>query len=119
MLIAWVLIGGAVGLAAAQRGGYSSVKGVVVGALLGPLSILMFAIGGEKRTFRLCPMCRELVKMDAKRCKHCHAELPAPTEIERAPVAAPRNFSLARLAVFIAVSIIFLVAMLYFGNPNR
>jgi hypothetical protein len=30
------------------------------------------------RTLRECPFCAEMVKLQAKVCKHCHSELPPP-----------------------------------------
>ena len=74
----WLLLGGAIGAAAAQRKGFSMVAGVVGGMLLGPLAVLMFAVSGvvsSKDRQKKCPFCAEWVKPEAKVCKHCHKEL--------------------------------------------
>lgn len=44
-----------------------------------------------------CPECRELVRVDARKCKHCGTSLiaaapPAPTVIDKSPATLPRNW---------------------------
>src|SRR6478752_5531913 len=74
----WGLLGALIGVAAAQRKGFSTVGGVLGGLLLGPLAILMFFMSGifSSDESRKCPECAEFVKGDAKKCKHCGSELP-------------------------------------------
>ena len=50
------------------------VGGAVVGALLGPLAVLMFFASGPK--MKVCPYCAEKVQPEARVCKHCHKDLP-------------------------------------------
>jgi hypothetical protein len=74
----WLVIGLLLGIAAAQKKGFSPVLGAVGGLLLGPLAILMFAVSGvssgDKRA--KCPSCAEWVQASAKVCKHCGRDIP-------------------------------------------
>jgi hypothetical protein len=78
MLLFWSLLGALIGVAAAQKKGFSIVAGVLGGLLLGPFAIFMFFVSGvsagDKR--RKCPSCAEWVQAGAKVCKHCHRDLP-------------------------------------------
>ena len=71
----WLILGALIGAAAAQKKGFSMAGGVLVGALLGPLAILMFAASSGATT-KKCPYCAEFIKKEAAVCKHCHKELP-------------------------------------------
>lgn len=79
MFLFWLIIGALIGAYAAQKKGFSVVAGLLGGALLGPLAILMFAVSGvssgDKQ--RKCPSCAEWVKAEAKVCKHCGKDIPA------------------------------------------
>lgn len=79
MMLFWLLIGALIGAYAAQKKGFSMVAGLLGGALLGPLAILMFAVSrvGDEGKQVKCPFCAEPVKAEAKVCKHCHKDLPA------------------------------------------
>lgn len=81
MILFWPLIGALIGVAAAQKRGFSTVVGVLGGLLLGPLAFLMFFVSGVSKgdRQRKCPYCAEFVKVEAIVCKHCHKELPPPT----------------------------------------
>lgn len=83
--IGWMLLGALIGVAAAQKKGFSIAGGVLGGLLLGPLAFLMFAVSGVSGSDRnrKCPACAEFVKADARICKHCKTELP-PLSVERA-----------------------------------
>jgi hypothetical protein len=73
MLLAWVLFGALIGVAAANSRGFSVAGGIVAGLLLGPLAFLMFfASGGRKR----CIQCAEWVQRQAKICPHCKSAVP-------------------------------------------
>lgn len=77
-VLAFWLLGALIGVAAAQKKGFSMVAGVLGGLLLGPFAFLMFFVSGisaEDRN-RKCPYCAEFVKADASVCKHCHRDLP-------------------------------------------
>lgn len=74
MGIGWLLIGALIGYAASQKKGFSPVAGVLGGALLGLLSPLLFFVSGtgiKAADGRKCPDCAELIKADAKVCRHC------------------------------------------------
>lgn len=79
-MLFWAGLGALIGVAAAQRKGFSVVGGIIGGMLLGPLAILMFAVSGVSSgdKSRKCPYCAEWVKPEATVCKHCHKDLPAP-----------------------------------------
>jgi hypothetical protein len=80
MSLIWLLLGALIGFAASQRKGFSPVAGILGGAVLGPLAILMYAVSGvstgDQR--RKCPYCAEWVKAEARVCKHCHRDLVPP-----------------------------------------
>jgi len=78
MMLFWLLFGALIGAYAAQRKGFSTVGGLLGGALLGPFALLMFFVSGVSSgdQQRKCPFCAEWVKPEAKVCKHCHKELP-------------------------------------------
>jgi len=80
IIISWLLFGALIGVAAAQRKGFSVLAGVLGGLLLGPLAFLMFFVSGVSASDknRKCPFCAEFVKAEATICKHCRSELPPP-----------------------------------------
>ncbi len=68
----WLIIGGLIGLSAAMKRGYSTVAGLLVGALLGPLAVLMYLVDqGRKK----CPHCAEFIKKQARICPFCREKL--------------------------------------------
>jgi hypothetical protein len=73
----WALLGALIGIAAAQKRGFSMIGGLLGGFLLGPLAVLMFAVngvatGGERKK---CPFCAEWIKAEAIVCPHCQRDL--------------------------------------------
>lgn len=73
----WIVLGGLIGIAAAQKKGFSVVVGLIGGILLGPLAVLMFAVSGVSSSdkARKCPHCAEWIKREATVCKHCHKDV--------------------------------------------
>ena len=91
----WFLFGATVGALAAQKKGFSPIVGVAVGALLGALSPLLFAVSGLTSAgdldSRKCSHCAERVKAEAKVCKHCGRDL-APATVRAAETSgSPRS----------------------------
>lgn len=86
MGILWLVIGALIGVYAAQKKGFSTAGGLIGGALLGPLAILMFFVSGvsSRNESRKCPFCAEFVKAEATVCKHCHKDLPQAAPAARA-----------------------------------
>lgn len=74
MSMVWLFIGMLIGLFAAERKKFNMLGGAVVGALLGPLAVLLFFASGPK--MKVCPYCAEKVQPEARVCKHCHKDLP-------------------------------------------
>lgn len=72
----WMLLGALIGVAAAQKKGFSVVGGIIGGLLLGPLAVLMFGVSGGGGQRRKCPACAEWIRGAATICKHCHTRLP-------------------------------------------
>jgi hypothetical protein len=77
IILLWAVIGGIVGAMIGQKKGRTG-EGGALGAILGPLGWLVVALGpdykAENETMK-CPFCAELVKREAKICKHCGKEL--------------------------------------------
>lgn len=91
MFLAWALLGALIGVAAAQKKGFSMVAGVLGGLLLGPLAFLMFfisGVGGSDKNVK-CPHCAEWVKAEAKICKHCHQPMTRTVPRPARPPARP------------------------------
>ena len=74
MSMVWLFIGMLIGLFAAERKKFNMLAGAVVGALLGPLAVLMFFASGPK--MKVCPYCAEKIELAAIVCKHCRKDLP-------------------------------------------
>ena len=71
MVALWIIVGVVTGMLAASNKGFSIIGGIIGGALLGPLAILMFLCSSGKK---LCPFCAEWIQEKAKLCPHCGKE---------------------------------------------
>ena len=77
----WAIVGGLVGAVIGERKGRTD-EGVVLGLVLGPIGWLLVGFGPnykqikEAKETKKCPFCAELVKREAKVCKHCGRDLP-------------------------------------------
>lgn len=76
MAFGWLLIGALIGILAAQKKGWNVAVAALAGAVLGPLSFLMFFVSSISGGQRKCPFCAEWVSTQALICKHCHKDLP-------------------------------------------
>ncbi len=81
----WLLLGLFAGYLNANRGNSFTV-GCLLGALLGPIGLIIVLLLDrndselERRSVasgqtRYCPYCAELVRQDAKVCKHCGRDI--------------------------------------------
>ena len=74
ILLFWTVSGGMLGALFHHHKGHSAVSGFIGGALLGPVFVwLMLLVSAPPK----CPECAEVVKSEARRCKHCGAALAA------------------------------------------
>ncbi|HQP92504.1 MAG TPA: hypothetical protein PK570_00930 [Thermoanaerobaculia bacterium] len=80
LLLGWLLLGALIGMAAAQKKGFSLAGGVIGGAALGPIGAwLLYLVSGivpgdqKKR----CVHCQSLIPAAARVCAHCRREQPA------------------------------------------
>lgn len=74
----WAGLGALIGVAAAQRKGWSVAGGLVGGALLGPLAFLLFFVSGVSSSDaqrRKCPNRDEWISRKAKVCPHCQRDV--------------------------------------------
>lgn len=71
VIIIWLLFGFVAAVIAARKN--AGCFGFVLGVLLGPFGILIaiFMKGNRKA----CPLCKELVHVEAKICPHCQREI--------------------------------------------
>lgn len=71
----WLALAACVGAIASQRE-RSGLGWFVIALLASPVvaGLVLLAIGNGSPTKR-CPACRELVRMDALRCRHCGEDL--------------------------------------------
>jgi hypothetical protein len=65
----WIIVGAVIGMLAASNKGFSIIGGIIGGALLGPLAILMFLCSNGKKR---CPFCAEWIHKKANMCHYCH-----------------------------------------------
>ncbi len=109
-LLYWPLLGALIGVAAAQRRGFSMVGGAIGGMLLGPLAILLFFVSGiaSANERRKCPFCAEWIQSAATVCKHCGRDLPL------SPAPAPSSGSSGGLLLAaIGLGTVVVLAALY------
>lgn len=78
-IVIWLGLWGCVGFAAANARGWNQAVGFIAGAILGPLSVLLFAVSGvvraseskEREPMKVCSQCAEHVQPAAKVCRFC------------------------------------------------
>ena len=98
LLLIWILCGAAAAMIASNKG-KEAVLWSVIGMLVGPFGILFALIAQpnaaqvEQQALasgrRKCPMCAELVRAEAVKCRFCGAKLPPDAAAARA-AAAPK-----------------------------
>ncbi len=93
-LTVWIICG-LIAAAVYRSKGRSMLIAFVAGVLLGPIALLLALVSGKSATglakqqeknevqllksgkMKQCPSCAELIKPDAKICKHCGQPVPA------------------------------------------
>lgn len=85
LILLWIGLSVAVGLMAAKRGrsmgAWIALSVVLTPVLTGPILLIMGPAKGHPDaapspdTHVRCPDCRELVRRDARKCKHCGTTL--------------------------------------------
>ena len=70
-MILWLFLGALIGGTAAHYRGFSNLSGIVIGALLGPASVLMFLASSGRRK---CSQCQEWIQKKAKICPFCKSD---------------------------------------------
>lgn len=95
LLIVWLVMAGIVGLVAHGRG-RAPAPWFLYGLFLWPVALVHVLVTPADRrvldaraigsgTARKCPHCAELVRPEARICKHCGRDLPAPALAAAAP----------------------------------
>ena len=78
---------GVAGMIILQNKGRSGCAGFLLGAMLGPIGIVIALVMGRNTakldddaldagTVRRCPWCAELIRTEAIACKHCSRDVP-------------------------------------------
>jgi len=67
MTLLWLIVGLLIGLHAAHVRGFSPLFGAIVGVLLGPLALLMYAASGGNK----CKYCLSAIPKGATVCAKC------------------------------------------------
>ena len=88
-VLIWICLG-VVGAMISGNKGNSGCGGFILGALLGPIGLLMafFSSDNEEAKQRKsgntkkCPYCAEYVKPDAIVCKHCGRQLSSDSDFD-------------------------------------
>ena len=86
VVMLWSL-GALIGVAAAERRGFSKVAGFFGGLVLGPLfAPLMYFVSGVTRggENKKCHACAEWIKAEARVCKHCRSAVMGQPALRRA-----------------------------------
>ncbi len=89
-ILLWAIIGTIVEAIIGDRKGRAGA-GAVLGLVLGPIGWLVVGLGPDYKATRdtkKCPFCAELVKVEARVCKHCGRDLLAGTNapVQKTPV---------------------------------
>jgi hypothetical protein len=88
-VIYWLLFGMVAAIIANSKG-RSGCGWFLLGMLLGPFSLVVVALSSKKvgqevpspKTHLVCPDCAELVKKEARICKHCGCRLAPQEEVQ-------------------------------------
>jgi len=105
LLLFWPALGALIGVAAAQRRGFSVVGGAIGGMLLGLLSPLLFLVSPTQKK---CPSCDRWVSLAAKACPHCTREIAdAPAvaaRLETPPRGTPTSDIVTGVVVLVVLA---------------
>ena len=88
VIVFWLLCGAASAMVASSKG-RDAFGWFLIGALFGPIGLLICLIAGKKEkvieensinsgNYKKCPYCEELIKSEAMICKHCSKEQSLP-----------------------------------------
>jgi hypothetical protein len=127
-LVIWIIFGVISSIIASNKGN-SGCGGFLLGALLGPIGLLiaLFSSDNKPKVFnpinytRRCPYCAELVHNEAIVCKHCSRDIPIETiaKNERIPNSSDQKsqnkslkFSNSEKTLFFSIAFFIVVLIL-------
>ena len=110
LIITWILFGLLAGAIGASRN-VGFLFHAMIGFMFGPIGVLTALLfkpteddtykrKGESSGLVKCPFCAELVKAEAKVCKHCHSDLSSSSTSEKTKSTGSEIYRLYQIEIF-------------------